>query len=112
MGGKVRNIARDCRTLHRRSVMAKPVGSEPVLIFEGLVEAIPAGIVSSGAKHWRGQERRMSRQQRQLVRKHGLDSQQMQMKRHSLWRYCRKEAGKPQQALVIEEAIGRVRATL
>ena len=44
------NIARDCRTLHRWSVMAKPVGSEPVLIFKDLVEGIPAQIVSSGAK--------------------------------------------------------------
>ena len=42
MGGKVRNIARDCSTIHRWSVMAKPVGSEPVLIFKGLVEGIPA----------------------------------------------------------------------
>ena len=50
MSGKVRNIALDCSTFYRWSVMAKPVESEPVIVFKGLVEAIAAEIVSAGPK--------------------------------------------------------------
>ena len=49
MDGKVRNIARDCSTFHCWDVTATPDQSKPVITFQGLVEAIPAEIVSSGA---------------------------------------------------------------